>query len=133
MELLSLCAAWRRALRNHEPAICHHLNSNQHNTDMGIRDSVSKPFKKLKHRLAEGIHKPEEGSRSDSHLERRKTDAEESEAGQSSHLYPKSEDVTKSGPSREDNDSEGEQPIQVNPPTSARPISHGDSSKPDGM
>jgi hypothetical protein len=100
---------------------------------MGIRDSVSKPFKKLKHRLTEGTRKREEGSRSDSHLEGRKPDVEECEAGQSSHLYPKSEDVTKSGPSREDNNGEGEQPIQVNPPTSARPISHGDSSKPDGM
>ena len=100
---------------------------------MGIRDSISKPFKKLKHRLAGSILKRKEGSRSDSHQEGGETDVEESEAGQSSHLHPETEDVAKSGPSREENDGEGEKAVEVNPPTSTPSISAIDSGKPDSM
>jgi len=97
---------------------------------MGIRDSVSKPFKKLKNRLAEGIRRRKGGSRSDSHREGAEIDVEESEAGQSSHLHPETEGVAKSGPSREENDGEGE---NVNPPTSTPSISHIDKGKLNGM
>ena len=100
---------------------------------MDLRDSVSKPFKKMKHRLAESIRKRKEGSRSDSHREGGETDVEESEVGQSSHLHPEAEDVAKSGPSREENDGGGENVVQVNPPTSTPSISHSDSGKPNSM
>jgi len=105
---------------------------------MGIRDSVSKPFKKLKNRLAEGIRRRKEGSRSDSHREggetvAEETDAEESEAGQSSHLHPEIGVVAESGPSREENDGEGKEVVQVNPPTPTPSISHSDSGKPNSM
>jgi len=97
---------------------------------MGIRDSVSKPFKKLKNRLAEDIRKRKEGSRSDSHREGGETDAEESEVCQSSHLHPDIEGVAESGPSREEDDGEGE---NVNPPTSTPSISHTDNGKFNSM
>ena len=100
---------------------------------MGIRDFVSKPFKKLKNRLAESIRKRKEESKSDSHREGGETDVEESEAGQSSHLNPETEDVAKSGPSLEENDGEGEEVVEVNPPTSTPSISAIDSGKPDSM
>ena len=100
---------------------------------MGIRDSLSKPFKKLKNRLAEGIRRRKEGSRSDSHREGGETDIEESEADQSSHLHPETEGVAKSGPSREENDGEGEKAVEVNPPTSTPSISHSVSGKPNSM
>ena len=104
----------------------------RHNTDMGIRDSVSKPFKKLKNRFVEGIRKRRDGSRSDSNRGGG-TDAEESEADQSSHLYPETEEVANSGPSRAENDGEGKKVVEVNPPTSTPSISHIDGGKPDSM
>ena len=99
---------------------------------MGIRDSVSKPFKKLKHRLAECIRR-KEGSRSDGHREGGDIDAEESETGQSFRLDPQTEDVANSGPSRAENDGEGKKAVEVNLPTSSPSISHIDSGKPDSM
>jgi len=100
---------------------------------MDIRDSVSKPFKKIKNRLAKAIHKRKEGSGGDSHQEEEETDVEESEAGQSSHLHPETEGVAKSGPSREENDGEGGKDVEVNSPTSAPSISHGGSRRPSSM
>jgi len=100
---------------------------------MGIRDSVSKPFKKLKNRLAEGVHRRKEGPEGDSHHEGEEIDAEESEAGQSSHLHPETEGVAKSGPSQGENDSKGGKAVEVNPPTSAPSISHNDGEEPNGM
>ena len=97
---------------------------------MGIGDSVSKRFKKVKNRLAEGIHKRKEGSRSDSHRDGGEIDAEESEAGQSSHLHSEAEGVAKSGPSREEKDGEGG---NVNLPTSMPSISHIDNGKRNSM
>jgi len=103
------------------------------NIIMNLRDSVSKPFKKLKYRLVEGIRKRKEGSRSDSHREEGETDVEESEADQSFHLHSETESVAKTRPSREENDGEGGSAVQVNPPTSPPSISHKDSRKPDSM
>ena len=100
---------------------------------MDLRNSVSKPFKKLKRQFAENIRRRKEGSRSDSHREGKETDVEESEAGQGSHLHPETEDVAKSGPSREENDGEGEKIEQVNRPTSTPSISHSDSRKLESM
>ena len=118
------------------PAICHFTTISilhRHNTDMGIRDSVSKPFKKLKNRFAESIRKRKEGSRSDSHREGGETDVEESEAGQSSHLHPETEDVAKSGLSREENGGEDKKAVEVNPSTSTPSISPIDSGKLNSM
>ena len=100
---------------------------------MGIGDSVSKRFKKVKNRLVEGIHKRREGSRSDSHREGGETDVEESEAGQSSHLHLETEGVAKSGPSREESDDKGKNVVQVSPPTPTPSISHSDIGKPNSM
>ena len=100
---------------------------------MDLRDSLSKPFKKLKHRLTKSIRKRKEGSRSDSHREGGETEVEESEAGQSSHLNPETEDVAKSGPSREESDSKGKKAVEVNPPTSMPSISPIDSGKLNSM
>ena len=100
---------------------------------MDIRDSVSKPFKKLKNRFVEGIRKRRDGSRNDSNRGGGGTDAEESEVGQSSHLHPETEDVANSGPSRAENDGEGKEAVEVNPPASKPSISHIDSGKPDSM
>ena len=118
------------------PAICHLTTIqilHRHNTDMDLRNSISKPFKKLKNRLAKGSRKRKEGSKGDNSQKGRETDVEESEVYQSSHLHPGTEDVAKSGPSREENDGEGKKGVQVNPPTSTPSISHGDSGKPNSM
>jgi len=128
------CTVGRRALVTMRTiAICYLTTisiPHRHNTDMGIRDSVSKPFKKLKNRFVEGIRKRRDGSRSDSNRGGGGTDAEDSEADQSSHLYPETEDVAKSGPNREENDDKGKTIAQVNPPTPMASISRIDSGKP---
>jgi len=93
---------------------------------MDLRDSVSKPFKKLKHRLTKGSRKRKEGSEGDKNREGKGTNVEGSGAGQSSHLHPETEGVATSGPSREENNGGGGNIVEVNPPTSAPPISHSD-------
>jgi len=93
---------------------------------MDLRDSVSKPFKKLKNRLTKGSRKRKEGSKGDKNREGRGTNVEGSEAGQSSHLHPEAESAVNSGPSREENDSRGGNIVQVNPPASVPSISHSD-------
>ena len=98
---------------------------------MGIRDSVSKPFKKLRNRFVEGIRKRRDGSRSDSNRGGG-TDAEESETDQSFRLQPETEGVANRGPNREGND-QGKKVVEVDPPTSTPSISHIDSGKPDSM
>jgi len=100
---------------------------------MDVRDSVSKPFKKMKNRLAKVIHKRKEGSRGDSRQEGGGTDVEESEVSQSSHLHSETEGAVKSGPSREENDGGGGKAVEVNPPTSAPSVSHSDGGEPNGM
>ena len=102
-------------------------------TDTGIRDSVSKPLKKLKHQLTESIRKRKEGSRNDSRREGGETDVGESEAGQSSRLNPQTEDMAKSGAGRKENDEEGNKVVQVNPPASTPSISYIDGGKPNSM
>jgi hypothetical protein len=93
---------------------------------MDLRKSLSKPFKKLKHRLAEGHRKRDRGSRGEDDREGRGTDARGSETSQrSSHLHPEVEDVVESGPSRERECVEGEEVGQVNPPISTPSILHG--------
>jgi len=98
---------------------------------MGIRDSISKPFKKLKNRLVEGIRKRREGG--DGSREGRGINVEGSESGQISRPHPEIEDVAESGPSRKEGDGKGKKAVQVNPPTSTPSISHIDSGKPNSM
>jgi hypothetical protein len=99
---------------------------------MGIRDSVSKPFKKLKHRLARGSRKRDGGSGSESNREGRETDVEGSEASRrNSNLHPEVEGAVESGPSREGNGGDGKRVGQVDPPTSTPSISH--DKEPDRM
>ena len=89
---------------------------------MSLRDSISKPFKGLKHRLAKDNRKRGEGSG-------REVDTEGTETGQSSHLHPEIEDVVEGGPGQKEDDGKGKNAIQVAPLTSTTSI---DSGKPDG-
>lgn len=92
---------------------------------MGLRKSLSKSFKKLRHRLTEGRRKQDGGAGSETDREVRGADAGGSEAGQrSSHLYP---EVVESGPSRE-GDSVEEEGGRVDPATSTPSIPHGGAS-----
>ena len=130
------CAAGDARFVATRPAICHLITIwilHRHSTEMDLRKSILKPFKKLKNRFAESIRKRKQGSRSDSNREGRETDVEESEADQSSHLHSETEDVAKSGPSREENVVEGENVAQVNRPTSTPSILHSDSRKLERM
>ena len=69
---------------------------------MDLRKSLSKPFKKLKHRLAEGNRKRDGRSGSENDREGRETDIEESEASQrNSRLHSEVEDVVESRPNQE--------------------------------
>ena len=85
---------------------------------MDFRDSISKPFKKLKRRLAKGSRKREDGPE-------REHDTEASEAGQTSHPHPETEDVVESACSQKGNDGEGENVVQADPPTSTPSIDNG--------
>ena len=80
----------------------------RYSASMGLRDSISKPFKGLKRRLAKGSRKRGEGPG-------REPDTEEGETGQSSRLHPEAEDMMESGPSQKGNDGEGENAVQANP------------------
>ena len=100
---------------------------------MGIQDSVSKPFKKLKRRLTETIRKRTTGSRSDSHRDGGEADIEGSEAGQSSRLPTETEDVAKSKPSREENNWGGGKTVLVDSPESMPLTLPIDSEGPDSM
>ena len=100
---------------------------------MDLRDSISKPFKKLKHRFKEHNRKRKDGSGSESNREGREHDAEESEAGQSSHLRQEIEDAAESRPSREEKGGKGKEVVQADPPTSTPSISHSDSGRLNSM
>ena len=131
-----MCGRATGASKATSPAICHLITIlilRRRKTNMDLRNSISKPFKKLKRRIAEGSRKRKEGSGGDVNKKERKTNVEGTEAGQSSHLHPKAEAVAKSGPGRDDDDGEGEQVVQVNPPASTPSISHTDSGKPSSM
>lgn len=118
------------------PATCHLITVYilyQHSTDMDLRDSISRPFKKLKHRLTKGNRKRKDGSKSDDNRGGGGDGAEGSEAGQSSYLHPETEDVAESRPSQEEKDGDSKKVVQVDPPASTPSISHRDSGKPNGM
>ena len=107
----------------------HHRDSTRRNTNMDFRDSVSKPFKKLKHRLKEHRRKREGGSKSDTIRGREEYDTEENETGQRSRPPPEAEGMPESGPSGEKKDGDDKRVVQVDPPTSAPSISPNDGGK----
>ena len=100
---------------------------------MDLRDSLSRPFKKLKHRFVKGGRKRKEGTGREDSREGREHVTGGTEAGQSSYLHPETEDIAESGPSREEKDGDGKKVVQVDPPTSTPSISHSDSEKLNSM
>lgn len=94
-------------------------------TNMGLRKSFSKSFKKLKHLLGGGRHRQGGREGSEGNREGKKTDVGDNEAGAGgSLLHPRAEDLVESGPNREGNDVGGSGAGQVNdPPVFIPPIS----------
>ena len=88
---------------------------------MDFRDSVSKPFKKLKGRFAKD-------SRRRGGVSGKDHDAEGSGTDQSSRLHLETENVMERGPSQKENDGKGKNVVQADPPTSAPSI---DNRKPN--
>jgi hypothetical protein len=109
----------------------HHLR--RPNTKMDFRKSFSKPFKKLKHRLAEGSsRKRDVRSGSENDREGGEVGVEGSEASQrNSRLHSEVGDMVESGPRREGDDVEGKKVGRVDPPTSTPSISVSHSGKPN--
>ena len=98
---------------------------------MDLRKSLSKPFKKLKHRLTKGNRKRDGGSGREDSREGRETDVEGSEASQmSSRLHSEVGDMIESRPGREEtsNDVKGKKFDRVVSLTSSPSISHGGES-----
>lgn len=109
-----------------------HLHRNR--IDMDFRKSLSKPFKKLKHRLAEGSRKRDGRSGSENDRDGRETNVEGSEAGQTnSRLHSEVEDVVDSGLNQEggSKDVKEKKVGQVGSSASTPPISPG--VEPEGM
>jgi len=100
---------------------------------MDLRDSISRPFKNLKHRLAKGSRKRKEGSGREDGREWREHDTEGGEAGQSSYPNPETGDVAEGGHGREENGDDSKRVVQVDPPASTPSILHGESGKPNSM
>ena len=98
---------------------------------MGLGKTLLKPFKKLRHRLAEGSRKRGGGSGSESDRDRREANTEGTEASQSSRLHSEVE-VAESqapaqpldGPNREgdSNDVKGKKVDRVDSAISPPPI-----------
>ena len=109
----------------------YHQHSMQHKRNMDFVDSVSKPFKKLKHRFKEHRHKREGGSRGDSRGWG-EHNTEGSQTGQSSLPPPEAEGMVESGPSGEKRDGDDREIVQDDPPTSGPSISPSDNAKPNG-
>ena len=98
---------------------------------MDFVDSVSKPFKKLKHRFKEHRHKREGGSRDDNRGAG-EHDAEGSQTGQSSLPPPEAEGMAESGPSGEKRDGDDKELVQGDPPASGPSVSPSDNAKANG-
>ena len=125
------CWAARACLSLQQPATSPPSNSIRHNISMDFVDSVSKPFKKLKHRFKEHRRKSGKGSRSGSRGGE-EHDIEGSEIGQSSCPPLKAQGMAKSGPSGEKKDDNDKKVVQGDPPTSAPSISPSDNGESNG-
>jgi len=99
---------------------------------MDLRDSISRPFKNLKHRLAKGSRKRKEGSGREDGREWGEHDTEGGAAGQSSRPDPETGDVAEGGHGRKENDDDSKR-VKVDPPTSTPSILHGESGKSNSM
>ena len=92
---------------------------------MDSRNPFSKGLKKLKHKLAEGSRKLDPRPERENDREKREADVERGGASQrNSHLHSEVEDVVESRPSREENDVDGKEVGQIDPPASAPSILH---------
>ena len=110
----------------------HSSHLHHHRTNMDLRKFVSKPFKKLKHRLAERSRKRGGGSGSESDRDRREANIEGTEASQRSSRLHSEVEVAESqapaqpldGPNRErdSNDVKGKKVDRVDSPISPPPI-----------
>ena len=124
--------AGQRLNENHESSRLprHHLR--RPCTDMDPQ-SLLKPFKKLKHRLARGSRKRDGGSGSESNRGERETNVEGSQAsGRTSHLHSEVDGgAVGSGPSLEGNGGDGRRVDQAHPPTSTPSVPH--DREPDSM
>ena len=105
----------------------HSSHIHQHRTDMGLGKTLLKPFKKLRHRLAEGSRKRDGGSGSESDRDRRETNTEGTEASQrSSRLHSEGQALAQplDGPNREgdSNDVKGKKVDRVDSAISPPPI-----------
>ena len=99
---------------------------------MDSRNPFSKGLKKLKHKLAEGSRKLDPRPERENDREKREANVERGGASQrNSHLHSEVEDVVESGPNREENDVDGKEVGQIDPPASAPSILH--SGELDGM
>jgi hypothetical protein len=104
-------------------AVCHLTITYAGNMDS--RNTFSKGFKKLKHKLTGGNRKQggRYGSENDQGV--READVGESEASQkNSRLHSEIEDAVESGPSREENDADAKEVGLVGPPASTPSIPH---------
>lgn len=100
------------------------------NTDMDLRDSISKPFKKLKHRLSKGSRKRKEGSGGEDIGDGREHDTEGRETDQSFHLpHPETGNVAETGLSQEKGEDNSKEVVQVDLPTPTPSISHTDNCR----
>ena len=110
----------------------HHRESTRHDTSMDFVDSVSKPFKKLKHRFKKHRDKREGGPRGDNRGAA-EHNTEGSETGQSSRSPPEAEAMAEGQPSGEKKDGDDKEVVQGDPPTSGPSISPTDNAKLNGM
>jgi hypothetical protein len=129
----TLCAphVGRLLNRNHEfdhPPPHHHLR--RPNTDMDSQNPFSKGFKKLRHKLAGGSRERDGKHGSKNDRGGSEVDAEGSEASQRNSLHSEVEEVV-DGPSRGENDVDGKEVCQVDPPISTPLIPH--SGEPNSM
>lgn len=100
---------------------------------MDLRDSISRPFKNLKHRFAKGSRKRKEGSGREDGREWREHDTEGGEAGQSSRPHPETGGVAEGGRGREEHDDGSKRVVQVDPATFTPLTLHGESGKSNSM
>ena len=91
---------------------------------MGLGKTLLKPFKKLRHRLAEGSRKRGGGSGSESDRDRREANIEGTEASQRSSRLHLEVEAVESGPNQEgdSNEVKGKKVDQVDLPISPPPI-----------
>ena len=108
----------------------HSSHLHHHRTNMDLRKSLSKPFKKVKQKLARRSHKQDSGSGSKNDRDRREADIEGTETSQRSSRLHSEVEAAESGPNREDsNDVKGKEVDRVDSPIPQPPILPDGGSK----